>query len=428
MKHFFIALALSVPLFSLAQSNFQKGYIVNNSNDTLRGYINYREREANPTSVSFKPELTSEAQTLKIRDCAAYGIGDIESYQRFVVNITSSKININNLSKGVDLSYKRDTVLLKQLQTGKNVSLYTYTDKIKLRFYIKENDIAEPAELISQLYLKENQPGVVVTGKTFIRQLQKIMNKYNPGNDAAQHKFYLLRYTEADLIKAVSAINGQQPILSKIRTSRFFAGGGLNINKAKYKGQNDFASEGASNKVSYTPLITIGVDLFANPVIGKIIYRAELSFQMSQNEISATTTSSTHSSGNTTSSDSHSFDQYGVVLTPQVIYNLYNTTKLKFFLGAGAGINFSTYKNNSTTRSSVYSYQGGSIVHGPETTENEAILEKFYFSIPVTAGVVLNKKIELSAGYTFPAMISDYRSYNIYIQRFKIGVNYLFDN
>jgi hypothetical protein len=421
VKRFFFFLFLSVPILSFAQSNFQKGYIVNNSNDTLKGYVNYRERGLNPSSVGFKAQLNSEVQNFNIRECAAYGIDHVEYYQRFIVNITTSSVSMNSLSKGADLSFKRDTVLLKQLETGKYVALYTYRDHIKLRFYIKENNVAEPAELISQKYFKEDQSSVIVTGSTYIRQLQLIMDKYNPANESDKQKIRFLRYSETDLIKAVALINGQQPTRSSLSSSRFFAGTGLNINKGFYKGENDLAGANAIVKNSYTPLFTVGVDLFANPAIGKIIYRAELSFQMSKNEISYTDLNKDRML-----SSSHSFDQFGLTLSPQVIYNIYNTSKLKLFLGAGAGINYSTYKNNLSTTASEYFFNGGSIVHEPETIKDAVEMEKLYFSIPVTAGVVLNKKIEISAGYTFPSTISNYQLYNVRLQRFKIGINYLF--
>lgn len=41
MKSFLIGLLFASPLLLSAQSNFQKGYVVTNSNDTLRGTVNY---------------------------------------------------------------------------------------------------------------------------------------------------------------------------------------------------------------------------------------------------------------------------------------------------------------------------------------------------------------------------------------------------
>ena len=52
--------------------------------------------------------------------------------------------------------------------------------------------------------------------------------------------------------------------------------------------------------------------------------------------------------------------------------------------------------------------------------------EKLYFSIPAVAGVVINKNIEIAIGYSFPAAITNYSSYDITMQRMRIGVNYLF--
>lgn len=410
MKRLLLSLLFLLPLLTSAQSNFQKGYVVTTSKDTIRGYIDYKERELNPESFNFKAEINSKARVFSLTNCTAYVIDGLESFQRFAVDITTSTIDIATLSTGPDLRSRRDTVFLKVVQAGKNVTLYTYRDDVKLRFYVKDKDMDEPAELISQIYIKEGT-NTMVTGSAYRRQLLALLKKFNPAREGKLSE--ALKYTKSDISKVVSWINDQELVKPKISSTRFFAGAGLNMTKAVYAGATPFTNDAAVSNKSYSPVITAGVDLFANPAIGKTLYRLELSFMSNKNEISTTT-------GEIASAAlSHSFNQYTVVLSPQVIYNIYNAARIKAFIGAGIGMNFSKYSNNIFTRYNSFRNE-------TEVLEDEIKLESFNFSIPVTAGVVINKKVELSAGYYFPSAITNYNTYSVSVKRVQVGVNYLF--
>jgi len=55
MKYFYLfAFLISVSLSSLAQSNYKPGYVVDLRNDTLKGFIDYKEWENNPKTFTFK--------------------------------------------------------------------------------------------------------------------------------------------------------------------------------------------------------------------------------------------------------------------------------------------------------------------------------------------------------------------------------------
>ncbi|MET3112486.1 hypothetical protein AAKU52_000197 [Pedobacter sp. CG_S7] len=154
MKFFLRLLLLFIfPFFSFAQSNFQPGYIVTPKGDTVIGFIDYKERSVNPVKVVFKPHKYSLTQQYTINDCTAFGINHLETYQRFVVAISMSKENNNNLSHGLDNSERRDTVFLKVLQSGKNVVLYAYQDPLKKRFYISDQHHKTPEELKRNIYI-----------------------------------------------------------------------------------------------------------------------------------------------------------------------------------------------------------------------------------------------------------------------------------
>lgn len=415
MKRFLLLLLTGVPVLCFAQSNFQKGYIVNNNRDTLKGYIDYKEWRENPSSFIFKTSLDTETKTYTVENASAWSVEGFESYRRYEVDISMSKVSVDLLSVGPDTSKTRSIKFLEVLQTGKNAVLYTYTDGLKQRFYLQGRDDLIPYELSSQQYLNSNEDRILVKGTGYIRQLSALMSKLAIGTVDDRKRLKYLPYDEKSLMKAVAVINEQQLPKSKGGSTgvRFFAGTGLNISQAIYKGSFVYAREGAINKSSYSPLLTMGIDILANPAIGKTIYRLESSLLMSKNEV---TVNSAEMNGSTAK---HAFNLVTITFLPQVIYNFYNTKRLKVFGGGGLGFNYSMNSNNKTTTDGSFRSKEVIMYQGID-------LEKLSFSIPVTAGVVFNKRIEVSAGYAFSSAITDYSNFSITMRRYRIGVNYLF--
>ncbi|MBB6500435.1 hypothetical protein [Pedobacter cryoconitis] len=413
MKRSLLLLLSGIPVFCFAQSNFQKGYVVTNNKDTIAGYIDFVEQTKNPVSITFKTALESQTQTFNTANCSAFSINEMEAYQRFDVEVSMSKMDLANLSVGPDKTIEKRDVFLKVLQAGKNITLFSYTDKIKKRFYLLEKDSATPYELVSGIYLKAANDNMMMEDIEFRRQLSLVMNKFEVGTETDRNKLAFLGYDEPSLIKIAARINEQKVAKSKYNSTRFFVGIGMNANKGYYKGTHNFASPDAHNKSSYTPYLSVGIDAFANPAIRKLIYRLELSLSTSRNEVSTIT------EGKYGESATHQFNQVTVSMIPQMIYNIYNRDHLKVFLGGGVGLNLSGYTTNKEIDKSFFRQE-------TSVEENKTELEKLNFSLPLTAGIVLHKKIEILAGYTFSSAISNYQTFSVNIQRYKIGVNYLF--
>ena len=417
MKRFLLFLSFAVPFLATAQSNFRKGYILNNSNDTIKGYVNYREHSSNPVSVQFREQPEDKTQVFDVKNCAGYGIDGLEYLERYTVNISNGRVMVSDLSLGLDSTFRTESVFLKLLTGGKNVALYSYQDKIKNRFYIKDKDSATPTELIYQLYLDVKHPSSMIKENKFAGQLMKILQTYQQPNAGEYNRLRALRYSESDLLPIIYEINGQNndqhAEKSQYDRVRFFAGVGLSVSKAAYSGASDLAGPNAKANVSSSPMLSAGIDVFANPAIGKLIYRLELSFAKNKSNISTST--ETPASAELT----HSFDQYIVTLEPQLIYNLYNSKPLKLFVGAGFGVNYSAISNNVSTRYN-------SVRQELNVTQEEIQFEKVNITVPFKVGAVLNSKFELSATYIPLSTIANYTYFDIRIKRFTVGINYLF--
>ena len=417
MQRSFFVLFLLVPFLSFSQSNYKPGYIVTNDGEKIPGLINYKEKEQTPTSVNFKPGERAAAQTYKIADCMEYGLNGLETYQRFAVDVSQSKEDLFDLSFGLDTTVIRDTVFLKVVQAGKNVTLYSYSDRIKTRYYVKEQDSSQPIELVYAIYYvmengttgNRNKTG---TYNKYVRQLNGLMLKNHVLTPANADKLRNITYNKGPLLGIVSLINDEHAATGK-KGTRFFVGAALNASKTNYVSSPVWNRPGATAKTSHAPMITAGIDLFSNPNIGRVIYRAELSFTTMKSEMI------TPNPDPTIAYKKHTFDSYDIIVTPQVIWNAFNSEPFKVFVGAGLSINSVGYKDNVVTTQPKN-------IPEPRLEINKYDMEKFYLAPQASAGVVIKKQVEVFGSYMFNSLITTYNGLNIEVTRYNIGLKYLF--
>ena len=173
-------------------------------------------------------------------------------------------------------------------------------------------------------------------------------------------------------------------------------------------------------KNSYLPFFNLGIDLFANPAIRKVIYRAELSF-MAGNYVVNKQVAKPSTITTERFTVEHKFAQYTAQFTPQVILNLYNTNQLKFFVSAGASLNFSAYDKSVLTTHYTESFYGARTI----VKEDPIDFARFYFSPRLNTGLVFNNKLEMFAGYRGLSSTTKYLSYNVGVQRISLGLNWM---
>src|SRR6187402_2319653 len=103
------ALLLSLSLY--AQENFLPGYIITNSKDTTRGYIDYRNWKTNPGTISFKQEINSVIFFYTPTHIAAFSVAD-EFYESATVNIEVSPTGLNDLTYEYEFKIEQQTAFL----------------------------------------------------------------------------------------------------------------------------------------------------------------------------------------------------------------------------------------------------------------------------------------------------------------------------
>jgi len=221
--------------------------------------------------------------------------------------------------------------------------LYSFTDKLKTRFYILDVKNNILTELNYYVYLDEYNKATNV--KKFQRQLYYFAAKYKTEDDGLQARINRAEYNQSALIDVIGRINGttgQTPIAQGLKPSlRYFVGAGYKYNRLVFAGRADLLAEG-HKKGSSSPAIAAGIDYVINQQTQRVILRAELVYSSgSYNFLRSAKTDYEDAS--------LSFKQHDIALVPQVVYNFYSTNNFSAFLSAGLAVHFSSYSDNNYT-------------------------------------------------------------------------------
>jgi hypothetical protein len=88
--------------------------------------------------------------------------------------------NISNLSNGRNTDTKTDSVFLKIIQKGINITLFEYADDLKNHYFVAEGKNGLPTELVYRIY---NNDGKTVNENGYMQQLYLLAEKYNNSNN-----------------------------------------------------------------------------------------------------------------------------------------------------------------------------------------------------------------------------------------------------
>jgi hypothetical protein len=427
MKSFYKALlsAVLLPALSYAQSNYKPGYAINVKGDTLKGFINYKEWGGNPDAIDFKSSLSDrDSKTFTTSDISYFNIIGLDAYQRYSGLISMDATDKDHLGNVRDTTYKNGTVFIRILQKGKNVSLYSYTDNLKVRFYIGEAPDYMPVELVYRLYYNysgipvRGQNGVTVNENTYQRQLFALANKYGVLDDAIQRDIERADYTEDNIGSVVSRINkvsqAEYAKSNKLKGPIFnvFVGAGVNIENLTTAAGSFYEAGGGKSYTSTGAMVSGGVNFFLNPVVRRFQLRIEVGLGKSQFRSLYNLKVYPYIPFKA------SFDELSFNVAPQVLYNFYNAENFKVYASVGFLMRYYKFSN---------------AYFGSQSQPNSATdIEKndpYWFlsaqnSVMFKVGVQIHKNWGLFAQYLVSQPITQDTYWSLSSKCEQVGVNY----
>jgi hypothetical protein len=409
------------PFIVSAQTNYQPGYIINKKGDTVKGFIDVRTWNNSPKTVDFKAAaLTAPVKTFKGDDIKGFSAVSL-IYKSFITHVSTDRTGYGQLSVGRDTGYRIDTVFLEQVQRGKNITLYTYSDPIKTRFYVVENTANKPEELIYRLYMLPDNPILQKSQNIYMAQLYALAQKYNAATESLKQQIENSKYELYDLRDICSKINYDVIVTDAAKSGNttfgVFIGAGFISSKITPTGVFPVFNFPGRTLTSVVP--DIGINVYPNSHSKALAVRLELAYVTNNFSANVSPTFGTPATS------PYTYKQGLLAITPQVQYNIYNGQQLGIYLNLGFSINRAFYSGNSFTYPST-----------GQTYNNFLSLNQTYYTIPFKAGVIIAKNVELFVVYNYSesftdntsskALVSDGENYSLNMSSIRVGINYNF--
>jgi len=369
MKQILFFAAMLLPFAVWAQPNYHEGYVIKNNGDTLKGFVNYREWVYSPEYVEFRTNKTNgEVLKFTADSIRGFGVYGFEVYKSYVGDITLNKNVFPNIPTGLDTSHQVRAIFLKPIRQGPNLDLYYNNEIDKDRFFIAEKG-GRATEL--KYYEYYNSGSLESYANVYKTQLQLLAAKYADGNKKIAEDLEKARYELRYIKNIVDEINGVDPVEQQKADSVQAANSPSSVRVIVGIAGN-YTVNSAPTSTSFSPKLTAGIDIFLNPNVQQLILRFELGYTSISSSIPEQIT---QSNGQVTVANQQ-FTQTLFCLNPQLIFNVYNTDRFKYYVDAGVSLNFSSYSDQSG-------------------------FTPFLFSVPLQTGVFLNRKWELFVSYAF---------------------------
>lgn len=254
---------LLLPLFSIiigflsvqnsfCQENFIPGYIIQLNGDTLKGYIDYRDWDANPKKIFFKENSKNNISNYTPIDIKEFSANE-EIYVSAIVKFEKSSIIQSDIDFNNEFKIVNDTVFLKTMIRGAK-SLYLFKKESKEQFYIGQNSTYEL--LYYKMYFKNNNGyNNLIENKRYLGQLsvylqdcpkiQKTLNrtKYNIKDiESLFEEYYDCSQTGMKFQKKSEKISTEIGVLAGMTSTsiKFTSTANQNIVNADYKPSLNF--------------------------------------------------------------------------------------------------------------------------------------------------------------------------------------------
>ena len=160
LNFLWIFLFISSPLF--AQKNFQSGYVVLRSSDTLRGQIDYREWDVNPRRIVFEPQNGGQSMTYSVEDISGFGVAG-DSYEGYTVKLYPYSMEpVVVVNENFSSTPYEKAVFLRLITKGE-LNLLLYKDSTSTEYYFLQRKKEQPFQLrlISRAVGADGHIGVV---------------------------------------------------------------------------------------------------------------------------------------------------------------------------------------------------------------------------------------------------------------------------
>jgi len=262
MKQILLYLLVFSSIVARAQKNYVPAIVISQQNDSLRGFIDYRNWRVNPEQISFKQDLQANEQRFTAADIAGFLIpSENELYLSREVELDVTVQTIDNLLATNERVMKNDTVFLLNIVKGA-YNLYLFNDKNDQPHFVYDSAGQAAKELRLIKKRASDDANAIATINLYQQQLSFLF----AGCPAVADKARYVRYSENALRNLFrdyhQCRNPSEKIAVKAKEKSGIRWGllaGAGFNSISFSGSHYLAA--ASYKNSTTPLAGLFLDI-----------------------------------------------------------------------------------------------------------------------------------------------------------------------
>ena len=187
-------------LLAGAQGSYQPGYVVLNSNDTLRGEVEFADWAINPVSIRYRNKETKQQYGVAL--LKGFGVDGRATYQRFGLSYQQAAADLSEATDSYDGPVKREDAWLRLLYQSK-YSLYELATPTRKHYFL----LLPSGELKELIYRVRVRNGEMQKDEQY-RNLLSLVALETDNAAAAQREIDKATYDEKSLLRVFSALNG----------------------------------------------------------------------------------------------------------------------------------------------------------------------------------------------------------------------------
>ncbi|UZR96968.1 outer membrane beta-barrel protein [Chondrinema litorale] len=263
MKKLILISVLKLAFFTtiFAQQNFQLGYVIQNSGDTLKGAIDNKLWRRNPETVTFK-NSSGTTQTFGVNNIKAFQV-DGSIYKSATVKVETSSVDMQTLEDNNELEFDKRSVLLEAIFIGAK-SLYMYKGEWERDHFFIEVDGQFETLIFKKYYRYYNGEKRLSYNRQYKKQLIEYLGDCNSIAKSIDFNNNFEAYVLKSVFKKYYKCIDSEPDYQKQKKSLNFTFGltaGLTLNQLSFKGSSRPYRELVAAEISTQTTPTFGISM-----------------------------------------------------------------------------------------------------------------------------------------------------------------------
>lgn len=396
------------------QKQIQKGWVVTNTGDTLKGDIVMSDWGRNPEKITFK---TTSEKKYEVADLQAFGVdGENLLYKRYTIEKHLTPVSEYDEIPSDENKTESITAWLNILVQGK-ISLGHYMNSERSYFYyIRDN---QPVELIYSKGIKKFNgekdkndsrygSSSVTENLEYKKQLWNLNIAEKDMGDISE-QLNRTGYNVYELTNVFSKLNNVAVKKTAKGGGTFFVGLGVAAFSTTVTGSGTLLDNSSEIKSATSPLIKFGYLIKSSSPYARLSFMVEGALLF----YNTTGTKKTVTSNGIKYDFKNTFAGAGL----SVKYTLNPLARTRVSLNAGVLGLINVSKKNQTSEESL----SGSVSVYPNTPKFKNVVAS-----PAVGAMVSLSKFDLFADYRFGSNMTEYINTNYKVNILSVGVAYRF--